>query len=319
MIGVLHHESFRAMGTACTLSVTARTVDARRARRALVAGRAEVEACERVLSRFDSASDLSRLNENAGEWLEVDSRLVEALRIALRGRAATGGRFDPTILPALVAAGYDRTFERLGERPPRTAPGWRAAAEIEVEQDLGRARVEQGAAIDLGGIGKGYAATRALLAMRHAWESLPGALVDLGGDVAVLGSPPDRGPWRIAVADPRVPGARLGVIQIEEGGVATSGRNARRFGPNRALHHLIDPATGMPAVAGPLAVTVVASDPAWAEIHATALAISSLEDARAYVATQDHLAALFVPSDGAPVAIGQLSFEPDVALAGVVS
>jgi FAD:protein FMN transferase len=320
MIGVLHHTSFQAMGTACRLSVTAMPVDARQARQALAAGRAEVEACEHVLSRFDPASDLSRLNRAAGGWVDVDLRLASALRLALRGREATAGRFDPTILPALVAAGYDRTFEELEERSAVTAPDWRAAAEFEIAAGCDRARVERGAAVDLGGIGKGFSATRALLAMRRAWNRLPGALIDLGGDVAVSGVPPDRGPWRIAVADPdpRRPGARLGLLQLDEGAVATSGRHARRFGPGRTLHHLIDPATGAPAAAGPLAVTVVTSDAGWAEIHATALAISTPAQAHAHVAANPKISALYVPSDGAPELIGALPFEA-AALAGAAA
>ena len=319
MIGSLHQTAFRAMGTACTLAVTARHTDARRARHVLAAGRAEVEACESVLPRFDPASDVSRLNRAAGDWVEVDSRLAHALEVALRARSATGGRFDPTILPALVAAGYDRTFEQLQERPALPVPGWRAAAEIEVVPEDGRARIERGAAVDLGGIGKGFAASRAILAMRAAWDLLPGALVDLGGDVAVWGLPPDRGPWRIAVADPRRAGAGLGLLRLEEGGVATSGRNARRFGPRRALHHLIDPATGQPALAGPLAVTAVAADAAWAEAHATALAISVLGEARAHVAAHRDVAALFVPHEGAPTPIGPLSFEAASEPAGAAA
>ena len=320
MTGALHHTSLRAMGTACTLSVTATSTDARRARQALAAGRAEVEACEQVLSRFDPASDLSRLNRAAGDWVEVDPRLAGALRLALRGRKATAGKFDPTILPALVAAGYDRTFEELEERPAVAAPDWRAGAEIEFAADGDRARVERGAAVDLGGIGKGFSATRTLQAMRGAWDRLPGALVDLGGDVAVSGVPPDRGPWRIAVADPepRRPGARLGVLRLDEGGVATSARHARRFGPGRTLHHLIDPATGAPAAVGPLAVTVVAPDAAWAEIHATALAISTLAQARAHVAAHSEISALYVPSEGAPEPLGALPLEA-TAFAGAAA
>jgi len=166
MIGRLHSTSFRAMGTACAVSVTARESDRLLARRALLAGCAEVEACERALSRFDPASDLSRLNRAAGEWVAIDERLERALRAALRIRTETSGRFDPTILPALVAAGYDRSFEQLEERPARTAAGWRAGAEVDLSP--GRARIERGAAVDLGGIGKGFSATRTLAAMRAA-------------------------------------------------------------------------------------------------------------------------------------------------------
>ena len=307
MIGRLLERAFRAMGTSCALAVTVRSLDERGAERALDAGLAEVESCERALSRFDPDSDLSRLNAAVGR-LGRGRRTARSTRssLALRAREDTGGRFDPTILPALVAAGYDRTFEELEERPARTANGWRAAADVELDPEHGRARVERGAAVDLGGIGKGFSAGRALFAMHWAWPELPGALVDLGGDVALAGRPPDGGSWRVAVADARTPGETLMTLAIEQGGVATSGRDRRRFGPGRSLHHLIDPSTGAPALAGPLAVTVVAPDPAEAEAHATALAVSTLEDARAHLARFPQLAALYVPEDGEPVALGAL-------------
>jgi thiamine biosynthesis lipoprotein len=149
--------------------------------------------------------------------------------------------------------------------------------------------------------------------MHWAWPGLPGALVDLGGDVALAGRTPDGGPWRVAIADARRPGETLTTLSIEAGGVATSGRDRRRFGPNRSLHHLIDPATGAPALAGPLAVTVVAPDPAEAEAHATALAVSTPDEARAHLRRFPHLAALYVPEDGEPVAIGALPVPAGVA------
>jgi thiamine biosynthesis lipoprotein len=304
VIGRLHSTSFRAMGTTCAVSVTARDADRLLARRALLAGTAEVEACERALSRFDPASDLSRLNRAAGEWVAIDARLERALDAAIRIRSETGGRFDPTILAALIAAGYERSFEQLEERPGRPATGWRAGARIDLSP--GGARIEPGAAVDLGGIGKGFSAERALAAMRAAWPAMPGAIVDLGGDIATVGTPPDRGPWRIAIADPRGQRATLATLLLDEGAVATSGRNARRFGPARSLHHLIDPSTGAPASAGPLAVTVVAADATDAEGHATALAILGLTDARAHLARHPELAALFVDTSRGTYAIGAL-------------
>jgi FAD:protein FMN transferase len=300
----LEHHSFRAVGTTCSVAVTAGHGDIHAARLAIDAAVAEIDACEAVLSRFDPESDLSRLNREAGSWVDVDVRLLETLRLAVDARRVTSGRFDPTILPALVAAGYDRSFEQLDERTPQRAYGWRAGAPVEV--DSRSARVAAGAAVDLGGIGKGYAATRALAAMHEAWPELPGALVDLGGDIALAGSPPEGGLWTIDILDPRDSGRSAARLLLRGGGVATSGRDVRRFGPNRQLHHLIDPRTGSPAVAGPLTVTVVAADAAQAEAHATALAISTEAEAYAHIAAQPHLSALYIPHAGPPVALGQL-------------
>ncbi len=307
----LVRESFSAMGTECVVAATASRSDDRRVRRALLAGRHEVEACEEVLSRFRPASDLSRLNDASGAWLRVDRRLLDVLRVALRVREETHGMYDPAILPALVAAGYDRSFELLNGRLPATPADWRSGAAVELDLASSRVRVEPGAALDLGGIGKGFAAASALWAMREAWLELPGALVDLGGDIAVWGRTPEGGPWGLAVADPRTAGSTLATIEINEGAVATSGRDRRRFGPGRQLHHLIDPATGAPAETGPLAVTVAGIDAGEVEAYATALAVTPVADAAALLSARPRLAALIVPFDRPPFVVGALPLTDD--------
>ena len=257
----LERITFHAVGTTCSAAVTAGRHDTRRARRALSAARAEVAACEEVLSRFLPTSDLSRLNASAGEWTAVDERLLEVLRLALRAREETAGRFDPTILPALVAAGYDRSFEQLVERPARPVPTTGAQARRS-SSTRGRSRAPRaGRRRRPEAIGKGYAAERALWtpcatpgrrfpAVSSTWaatsrcgERHPRA--DPGGSRSPTRADRERG---------------IGVLLLNSGGVATSGRDVRRFGPGRSLHHLIDPATGEPAAPGPLAVTVVAPD-----------------------------------------------------------
>jgi thiamine biosynthesis lipoprotein len=305
----LVRRTFSAMGTTCELAVAASPEDEPQAQRALAAGLVEVETCERVLTRFNPTSDLSRLNGSLGEWVDVDARLVAALRAAVDARRATAGLFDPTILHPLVAAGYDRTFAELTNRPARAADGWRCGAAIWIDEDRCRARLERGSAVDLGGIGKGFSAAHALEAMRLAWPELIGGFADLGGDLAFSGRPTDGGAWRVAVADPRKPGANLATIQLNGGGVATSGRDRRRFGPGRGMHHLIDPETGAPAVRGPLAVTVVADDATEAEALGTAFAISELHDVRR-LAEEREVAALFVPEAGSPVEVGTLPLAP---------
>ena len=179
------------------------------ARRALDAAQREVAACERALSRFDADSDLSRLNSAAGAWVAVDTRLIDALcRRASRaqGHARAVRPDDPSGArpPPATTAPSSCSTDRAGHAARRLACG-RAHRR---RPGRGRARVERGAAVDLGGIGKGFAATRALDAMRTAWPALTGALVDLGGDIAVWGTPPEGGLWRVDIADPRSPGRR---------------------------------------------------------------------------------------------------------------
>lgn len=305
-MSALHRTEWRAVGTTCAAAVTAGPHEESTVRWALGAAQEEVAACERELSRFDSSSDLSRLNAAGGRWTPIGRRLLEALGLALRAREDTGGRFDPTVLPALVAAGYDRSFELLEEREARTAYDWRAGTAIELDLRSSRARLAPGSSVDLGGIGKGYAAGRALDAMLAVSSNLAGGLVDLGGDIAVRGESPEGGPWLVAIADPRRAGETLAVLALDGGGVATSGRDARRFGPAGSLHHLIDPETGESALAGPLTVTVVAPDPAAAEVHATTLAIAGLGEAEAHVEARPGISALYVRHAGPPVPLGRL-------------
>ena len=305
-MSALHRTEWRAVGTTCAAAVTAGQQDESEVRWALGAAQEEVAACERELSRFDPASDLSRLNAAGGRWTPIGRRLLEALGLALRAREETGGRFDPTVLPALAAAGYDRSFELLEEREAQWAADWRAGTAIELDTRNGQARLEPGSSVDLGGIGKGYAAGRALDAMLAASPTIAGGLVDLGGDIAVRGQSPEGGPWLVAVADPRRAGETLAVLALDSGGIATSGRDARRFGPARSLHHLIDPETGESALAGPLTVTVVAPDPVAAEVHATTLAIAGPGEAEAHVSARPRISALYVPHFGPAMPLGRL-------------
>ena len=180
------------MGCDCFAGVTAGAGDARRAARALAAARAEVAACERTLSRFLPDSDLSRVNRGAGASGRGrcahgrrdpgGARRPPRDRRALRPddpRAARRGRLRPLVR----AAGEARAA------PPRAgapAPRWRSR--------VNRVRVADGAAIDLGGIAKGWSAGRALAAMREAWPAMPGGLVNLGGDLALSGRAPRTAP-----------------------------------------------------------------------------------------------------------------------------
>ena len=177
------------------------------------------------------------------------------------GRARRAGRHGRALRPDGPARPRGRRIRPVVRAPRRARTPRRPPAGARARRWRPRTAAcasAEGTAIDLGGIAKGWSAERALEAMRDAWPGMPGGLVDLGGDLALWGRTPEGGPWRVAVADPRHPGARLATLLVDGGGVATSGRDRRRFGPGRSLHHLIDPATGEPARGGPLTVTVVA-------------------------------------------------------------
>lgn len=231
-------------------------------REALEAVEHEFGRLERMLSRFRADSELSRLNrERAIE--DASRELVELTALALDARARTGGRFDPTLHDALVAAGYDRTFDELTDAgaPAVLAPGGgKVTGGGRVTVSERRIELGPGASLDLGGIAKGYAADRCVARL----SAFGPALVNAGGDLAISG-PRAGGPWPVGVD---LPSGTL-TLALGGGGLATSGRDRRRWrrgGEDR--HHLIDPSTLRPAEGRPLSVTVTAASATEAEIRA---------------------------------------------------
>ena len=252
--------TFRAMGTTIEL-----LVEADRAEEALDTVEAEFERLEQILSRFRPDSELSQLNREGS--VDASPELAEVVELALEARERTGGRFDPTVHDALVAAGYDRTFDDVpADGDADAAEGRRCGGAVVLSGR--RITLEPGVHLDLGGIGKGFAAERGaeLLAVHGP------CLVSAGGDVAVRGVPAG-GVWPVGIDDSLT-------IGLEHGGIATSGRDRRRWtrgGSER--HHLIDPATGMPAATDILRITVVGRDAIDAEVLAKSLFVGGSREA----------------------------------------
>lgn len=232
---------------------------------------------ERRWSRFRPDSEISAANAAAGRWTVVAPETLALVERAETARSHTGGRFDPTQLHEVVAAGYDCSFELVAgpeataaaEGPPRRDPVpmvTRAAPvdrSVLVDRSSCSILVPAGVGFDPGGIGKGFAAD--LLVSELLGEGAAGACVSLGGDVRVGGVGPDGEDWIVEVADPRRDDdTPLLSLRLHEGAVATSSRRRRRWRDRagREMHHLIDPSTGRPARTATLAATVVAAE-AW--------------------------------------------------------
>jgi FAD:protein FMN transferase len=233
-----------------------------------------VEALEARWSRFRPDSEVSRVNERAGRPVRVSPETLTLVRRAIDGAATTAGRYDPTVLGAVLRAGYDRSFELLdADPPPGRSPlrlGWRRIA---VDAARSTVTLPAGVGFDPGGIGKGLAAD--LLVGELLARGAAGACANLGGDLRVDGDAPGGGPWVVDVGHPlrREPAATVG---LRRGAVATSSRVRRAWGPRGDRHHLIDPATGRPARSGVAAATVVAAEGWQAEVLAKAAFLAGL-------------------------------------------
>jgi thiamine biosynthesis lipoprotein len=152
-----------------------------------------------------------------------------------------------------------------------------------------------GLGLDFGGVAKGWSAQKAMEQLRAEGP----ALIDAGGDIAVSGSRADGGPWKIGVADPFHPGEEIEVLHLNQNGVATSGKNRRRWLRNGLLqHHLIDPLTGQPAETDLLTVTVIAHDVLQAEAAAKAAFLLGSHAGLEWIDTHPDLAGLLILDNG---------------------
>jgi len=254
---------------------------------------------EGACSRFDPTSALSEANAAPTRWHAVPDLLYAAAGESHVAYRRTAGRFDPRVLSALVALGYGSSlaFESGGvttaaraDAAPTQPPPWRFR-----RRPRRRAIHLGGAAIDLGGIGKG-------LAVRWAGVRLsrvtPNFLVEAGGDCYCAGNAPGGDPWLVGVEDPARPSQPVAVLALRDRAVATSSTRLRRWrAGDEMVHHLIDPTTGRPGGGGLCAVTVVARDPAWAEVWSKVLFLegpSGIADA----ARRHGVSALWIHDDG---------------------
>jgi thiamine biosynthesis lipoprotein len=239
---------FQAMGTTCSVLVYAAAGHAGSLARL---GRLRVQLLEGVWSRFRDESELSRLNSLAGTGPVIVSPDTYALVSAMRAAwQATAGAFDPTVLAAMRAQGYDRDFadvivEQCLDVVASPAPGMQG---VKIGENT--VSLPAGVGLDPGAIGKGLAADIVVEELRAAGAH--GVLVDLGGDMAFAGTPGADQEWRIGVVDERARLRRTGGSDrdqwldfpagIAHAGVATSTSLTRRWADAR--HHVLDPGTG---------------------------------------------------------------------------
>ncbi len=262
---------------------------------------------EQQLSRFRSDSELNRLNASAGTPMQVSPLLWELLQLARYAAQRSDGLVTPTILDALEAAGYSHSFSvgETGSAPmaqmarvwPRTTGtvDWRA---IKLEPRQRSVWVPPGVRLDLGGIAKGWAAQEAMRRLSHYGP----ALLDAGGDIAISGPMADGSPWPIGIAEPigvELASPALPMIALAAGGVATSGRDYRRWQQGgRWQHHIIDPRSGQPATSDVLSVTVIATSVIDAEIGAKTALILGSQAGLDWIEAQPTMAGLLINTAG---------------------
>jgi thiamine biosynthesis lipoprotein len=237
------------------------------------------ESWEQALSRFRLNSELSELNRHPGVAIKVSDILFQVLVTAQEAEKLSGGIVTPTILPDLLASGYSMDFDSLVSRDSwdivQHAFGPMTSNPINFDRRAHAVTLPYGTQLDFGGIAKGWAAHQTMSRI----GKLAPVLVDAGGDIAISGPMSDGSAWPIGVANPFESGNVLELVMVSSGGLATSGRDYRRWKFNDMWrHHIIDPRTRHPADTDVLTATVLADDVMHAEVYAkTALILGSVD------------------------------------------
>jgi thiamine biosynthesis lipoprotein len=256
------------MGTVAEIAV--RHQNESWAQRAMDAAFAELRRVDETMSRFRDDSDVGRLNRaSPGAAVAVSAHTAQVLRRSLRWAEVSEGRFDPCLGRAVELWDVGRRTA-----PPPGGEVQRLAAAglhrtLEVERRVARLHSRQ-AAVDLGGIGKGFGVDLAGQALKD--HGVFHALVNVGGDLVALGVGADGEPWRIGIRSPDHPDQIAETLTVSDRAVATSGDYLQYFRySGRRYHHLLDPTSGEPRRTAMRSLTVEADRCVDADAAATAL------------------------------------------------
>lgn len=277
-------ETFFALDTV----VTVRTVG-RDAKQALAAVKEQIASANIQFSAHDPASEVSKINENAGQWVSVSAQILEQLAIAAELQATLPDTFSPFLLSVSEAWGFGKDTDVLPTKAQIAALlAQIEGATVEIDRAQSRVKIPAQTKIDLGAVAKGMIGkmlTQTLSAYR-----LTGAYLSLGGNVQLYREKADGTPWRIALTDPAAPQQLLGILQTDAKAIVTSGGYQRYVtAPDGTrYHHILDPKTGYPAKSGLASVTVICEDGAWADALSTALFVAGEERAVAYWHNSTH-------------------------------
>ena len=241
----------------------------------------EIERLDALLSTGEETSEVAQINANGGGTLSEDTTYL--LERSLDLYDSTNGVFDIAIYPIMDAWGFttgnytipsDETIESL---LPLTD-----ANDILYDKDSASISfAKDGMKIDFGGIAKGYTSGRIADIYREC--GVTSGLINLGGNVQVVGTKTDGSKWRVAVQSPEAEDDYLGILSTADRAVITSGGYERYFEQDgMKYHHIIDPSTGHPANNGLVSVTIVSADGTLADGLSTSLFIMGKDKAAEY-------------------------------------
>lgn len=280
-----------AMNTYMTL-----TVYGENAQEALARSRERIQQVEKLWSVTDEDSDIFRANHSGGQTVSVSAQTADLLAFALEMAQKTGGTLDPTIYPVLTAWGFTTDTKQIPSQQEISAllpyVGYNR-----IQLDGTNLTVPDGMQLDLGAVGKGYAADLVTEILKE--YGVTSALLSLGGNIQAVGSRPDGNPWRIGIQAPWEDGY-LGILQIRDAAVVTSGGYENYFQDEEGniYWHILDPSTGYPADSGLQSVTIIGREGRLCDSLSTSLFVMGAEKAETYWRENGDFDMLLLTDDG---------------------
>jgi len=280
----LYRKSSPIMGTIADIQVV--HDDERAAFRAIDSVYEELVRLEKLLSYYRSDSEIGQINLYASSKdVAVSAETADLIRSALHWAAATEGSFEPGLGKVISLWDVKHRTEPPSQTEWARLAGRSFFRQIAVTRDHTVRFASDDVRIDLGGIAKGYAADRAIQVLKN--EGIEQALVNLGGDVAVLGGRTKDDAWKVGIKDPNQQDEIQQVLHLRDQAVATSGTYEQFFrSAGHVYHHLIDPKIARPGRDGFLSLTVIGNNCRDADALATGLFF--LSDARTNKILDEH-------------------------------
>jgi thiamine biosynthesis lipoprotein len=284
------------MGTLVSITATSRTHH--QANEAITAGFQEIKRLEQLLSTWIPSSELSKVNAAAGRnAVKVSLETMTIVRKALQIAEITEGAFNIAVGPAIDAWNISDeprlpTAEELAALKPLVDLQY-------VHTDVWERTIglqKPGMRIDVGGIGKGYAADQAVTVMAKA--GAVAGVVALSGDIKAFGHLPDGRGFPVGIQHPRKEGELLAEIDLQDEAISTAGDYERFFEKDGIrYHHILDPLTLQPA-RGCQSVTVIAKEGVWADGLDTGIFVLGAERGMELVEQLADVEAVIVDRDG---------------------
>jgi len=303
------------LGTVCTIDLYAAGSD--QLYHALFS---ELRRLESILSAKREDTNVAEINRRAWETpVTLEKETTEVLLAALYWSKKTSGLFDPAIGPLVklwrIGTDEARVPEPAEITHARALVNWQdvilvqnsdttngpinseGSTDIRVNTGLSIRFAKKGMSLDFGAIAKGYAADRLATLIREA--GIQRAIIDLGGNILVVGNRRNDTDWRIGIRDPETGrGDPILVLQVSDTSVVTSGINERYFlAGDVQYHHILDPRTGFPALSDLVSVTIVAENSMSADALSTAVFILGLDAGLALVQSLPDVEAVLITTD----------------------